>query len=169
MSLSVYTAPPMPMNEQDRERELARSGLPGRDAAGGLDRIVADARHHLRTRMAIVTIVSGDSAHVIAATGLATGVYRRHTSICGHAILAPDRLFVVPDTVLDPRFAGNPFVDRPDGVRFYAAAVLVSNGFPIGTLCVFDACPRPGLRDGEAFALQRLGMAAVSSITGPRS
>ena len=49
----------------------------------------------------------------------------------------------VPDARLDPRFAGNPWVDgRLDGIRLYASSPLMTtDGWMIGTVCVFDGEP----------------------------
>ncbi len=49
---------------------------------------------------------------------------------------------VIPDTLLDVRFADTPAVTEY-GVRFYAGAPLtMPDGTRVGTLCVMDAQPR---------------------------
>jgi diguanylate cyclase (GGDEF)-like protein len=63
-------------------------------------------------------------------------------SFCAHAILSED-LFEVADAALDPRFSGNPFVETPQGLRYYIGApVRAPNGLPVGALCLFDTAPR---------------------------
>jgi GAF domain-containing protein len=56
---------------------------------------------------------------------------------------------VVPDTLLDDRFADNPYVTGEPRLRFYAGCPLVlEGGFPVGTLCILDT--RPHQLDGAA-------------------
>ncbi len=66
----------------------------------------------------------------------------RDVSFCAHAILSHDPL-VIPDATLDPRFADNPLVTGPLGIRFYAGAPLeLKDGSRVGSLCVIDYTPR---------------------------
>ena len=51
----------------------------------------------------------------------------RDESICAHALRSPGVL-VVPDTLMDPRFAEMPQVRGDPHIRFYAAARLVDAG-----------------------------------------
>ena len=64
---------------------------------------------------------------------------------------------VVPDARLDPRLAGNPFVDgRLNQARFYATHPLItSDGVLVGRLCIADLVPRSeeDIADSEVVAL----------------
>ncbi len=63
-------------------------------------------------------------------------------SLCTYA-MQQDDVFIVTDAQIDPRFRHNPMVVGSPGIRFYAAAPLLSaEGIPIGTLCVMDHLAR---------------------------
>ena len=66
----------------------------------------------------------------------------RETSFCAHAIVGRDPM-VVPDALLDERFADNPLVAGGPRVRFYAGQPLIlPDGSCVGTLCLIDVRPR---------------------------
>jgi diguanylate cyclase (GGDEF)-like protein len=66
----------------------------------------------------------------------------RDVSFCAH-MMADSKVLVVPDALLDERFADNPNVLGGPQVRFYGGYPLhASNGQPLGALCVMDHVPR---------------------------
>ena len=106
------------------------------------DRIVQFATNEFEVPMAAISLVDEDRQWFKASHGLPMCQTSRNVSFCGHAILRPD-VMLVPDTLLDPRFFDNPFVQAPPRVRFYAGAPLVlAGGEAVGTLCLFDTRPR---------------------------
>jgi PAS domain S-box-containing protein len=110
------------------------------------DAFTALAARFCRTPIALITLLDRDREWFKSAFEVA-----RADAIGAHAILA-ERIFVVPDTRADPRFAGNRLVVGEPGVRFYAAVPLrSSDGYPIGTLAVIDRKPRPlEIEQGDA-------------------
>jgi PAS domain S-box-containing protein len=71
---------------------------------------------------------------------------------------------VVPDASADDRFADNPLVQGPDGIRFYAGAPLVTpEGLALGSICVLDHVPRQ-LRPDQLEALRALARQAVRQL-----
>jgi len=88
----------------------------------------------------------------------------RDISFCGHAILDPDQLFIVPDASQDERFRTNPLVTGDPNIRFYAGAPLkVASGSALGTLCVIDSVPR-NLSDAQREALATLSQAVAAQL-----
>jgi diguanylate cyclase (GGDEF)-like protein/PAS domain S-box-containing protein len=87
----------------------------------------------------------------------------RDDSFSAWAILEAG-LFVVPDASIDDRFNGLSLVTGPDGIRFYAAAPLVtSEGEAIGVLEVMDR-ERRDLAPAAGRALAALAKAAMAHL-----
>ena len=105
--------------------------------------------------IALINFIDHDRQWFKAEIGLGLRQASLDVSICSQAILQPD-LFIVPDTLMDARFAENPLVTGWPHLRFYAGAPLeTSDGFRLGTLCVCDYRPR-GLLDTQKEALRTL-------------
>lgn len=80
----------------------------------------------------------------------------RESSFYAHASVEPSQLLVTENALADMRFHDNPAVTEDPFIRFYAGAPLLSSdGFALGTLCVFDPVPR-SLRPEQAEAMWAL-------------
>ncbi len=106
------------------------------------------------TPISVINLIDRERQWFKAEVGLGVRETPLPASICAHAILQPD-LFIVPDTLLDERFADNPLVTGEPHLRFYAGALLETpDGLPLGTICVLDYKPRQ--LDDSQQALLRL-------------
>lgn len=166
MSIVFYEPPPCAVGEARRERAVEASGaLDARDDAILCD-IAVETRKRFGAFTAAVSIVHGEYQHLIAASGMPTGLYARRTSLCGHAVAGNERLFELPDVAADPRFAGNPWVNGEEGtVGFYAAALLRdADDQALGALCVTDIRPRRPLTEMENADLRHLADRALHRL-----
>lgn len=105
--------------------------------------------------VATITLVDSERQWFKARVGVDASETPRDTAFCAHAILNPEQTLVVPDTERDPRFSDNPLVTGQAGYRFYAGVPLISDGMPVGTVCVLDTKART-LDDRQLDALQAL-------------
>ncbi|MFE9782186.1 PP2C family protein-serine/threonine phosphatase [Streptomyces sp. NPDC005775] len=123
---------------------------------GAYDRVAALAARLFDMPVATVTIVDEDRIWFKAAHGL-DGVTQigRDPGLCGSAVLRDDTT-VIPDTLADPVACSNPLVAGPMGVRFYAAApIITADGYRLGTVNVLDTRPRE-LNEADANTLADL-------------
>ena len=110
---------------------------------GQFDTIAAAAAAVCGTPIATVSIVDADRVWFAAAKGL-DGVAQVGTEpgLCASAFCA-DGPYVVTDAVADPRTLDHPLVRGELGLRFYAAAPIVTaDGHHLGTVTAIDAMPR---------------------------
>ena len=144
IALPMVAAPDVP-REQERIEALMASGLLDSEPEPRFDAITASLREAFDVPIALISLVDGQRQFWKSASDpqalCGARESPRSTSICGHVVSA-NEVMVVPDTLLDARFANNPFV-RERGIRFYAGAPLrAANGLAIGTVCVLGKTPR---------------------------
>ncbi|WAC74332.1 sensor domain-containing diguanylate cyclase [Roseateles sp. SL47] len=143
-------APPLPTNEDARVATLRVLQILDTDPDERFDRITRMARRIFQVPIALVSLVDADRLWFKSSQGLDLREAPRDTSFCGHAILADD-ILLIPDALLDPRFADNPIVTGPPHVRFYAGCPVRSpSGHRLGTLCLIDPMPRGFDADDQA-------------------
>ena len=124
------------------------------------DRLTRTAQRLFGVSIALVSLIDHDRQWFKSHQGIDDLETPRNISFCGHAILGHGAL-VVEDAALDLRFADNPLVTGPLGIRFYAGMPLQGpKGHQVGTLCLIDQKPRH-FTPGDVAALRDLA-AAVS-------
>lgn len=132
------------------------------------DDLVALAAYICGTPMAAISLVDGDRVWLKARLGIDVAATPCDIGFCPHAILTPDRLMIVHDTLRDPRFADSPLVTGPPHIRFCAIAPLATpDGPALGGLCVYDREPRE-LRPDQLDALAALGRQVVAQLEARR-
>lgn len=168
-----------PLDEADRLEALHGLALLDTPPEERFDRITRLATRLFGVPVALVSLVDEDRQWFKSRVGLAVEQTGRDVSFCSHAILEDDVL-VVPDALLDERFADNPLVTDAPGIRFYAGYPLrTATGQPVGTLCLIDHRPRD-LDATERSSLVDLGrmvegelastaLANTDSLTGVRN
>lgn len=148
--------PEKPRNEEARLAALRRYDVLDSAREDAYDDLVVIAAGICSVPSATVSLIDAERQWFKARIGLQEDQTPRETSFCAHAILDPDHVLVVPDATVDSRFRDNPSVTAVDGIRFYAGSPLLSSdGFPIGTLCVFGTEPKQ-LDGFQVKALQAL-------------
>ena len=126
--------------EQDRLTVLRRCGILDTAPEPDFDGIVHLAAAIAGVPIALVSLVDSHRQWFKARHGLDATETPRDVAFCSHAILDPDRPFVIEDACTDPRFADNPIVTGGPRVIFYAGIPLRvgAERLPVGTLCVID-------------------------------
>ena len=144
-------------DEQERLRTLRGYEVLDTPGEAAFDKLASAAASVCIAPMAAVSLLDAERQWFKARVGLEPSETPRDVSFCAHAMFE-ESLFVVRDTLLDPRFRDNPLVTGAPHVRFYAgAAVRAPDGTPLGALCVIDTAPRPdGLEARQAQVLQTL-------------
>lgn len=150
-------------NETARLQELYRYQILDTPPDSALDELTQFAAEICQTPIALISLVDSDRQWFKSKLGVSLSETSRYASFCTHAIQQPE-LFIVPDTLQDPRFCQNPFVTESPHLRFYAGAPLITPaGFILGTLCVADVQPRC-LSSQQLRQLQILSRQVVSQL-----
>jgi GAF domain-containing protein len=137
-----WTQPPFPASEAERLTALYRLAILDTEREERFDRLTRIAAAAFEVPIALVSLVDTDRQWFKSACGADITETPRDMSFCAHAIVERS-IMVIPDALLDPRFADNPIVVNDPRVRFYAGCPLVlHSGACVGTLCLIDTRPR---------------------------
>jgi PAS domain S-box-containing protein len=131
--------PPLPPDEAQRLANLRSFAILDTLPQKAFDDITALASTICGTPIAVISLVDEDRQWFKSRLGLDTKETSRDVSFCGHAILQPSEVMVVPNALQDARFRDNELVQGDTQIRFYAGAPIISpEGYPLGTVCVID-------------------------------
>src|SRR5438445_12563629 len=132
----------LPVEEEKRLAALRELSILDTKPEERFDRITRVAAAVGDLPIALDPLVHQDRQWFKSCHGLSVTETSRELSFCGHVVLnrAP---VIVPDTLLDDRFADNPLVTGEPRVRFSAGfPVFYTDGRCLGTLCLLDTRPR---------------------------
>jgi ribonuclease BN (tRNA processing enzyme) len=106
------------------------------------DRITRLAAALFDAPVSLISLVDENRQWFKSTCGIDAQETPRDESFCAHAVVSRAPL-IIPDALMDERFAENPLVVNPPRVRFYAGYPLIlADGSCIGTLCILDTRPR---------------------------
>jgi phosphoribosyl 1,2-cyclic phosphodiesterase/DNA-binding response OmpR family regulator len=160
---SRWERAPLPRDEQRRLAALRRLAVLDSEPEERFDRLTAEVAAALDVPVALVSFVDSDRQWFKSRRGIDVAQTPREMSMCAHAILGHD-VMEIPDTLADPRFAGNPLVVGGPRLRFYAGMPLtLADGSRVGTLCVADDRPRR-LDDAQLDELRRVAGLVVAEL-----
>jgi GAF domain-containing protein len=144
--VGTMTAQPAGTIDQVEESRLAavrRYDILDTPPEGAFDRVASLAALIFDAPIATVTIVDSDRVWFKATHGL-HGVTQigRDPGLCASVVMQDD-VYIVRDALIDPRTCEHPLVLGELGLRFYAAApVITPDGHRLGTVNVIGAEPR---------------------------
>jgi signal transduction histidine kinase len=155
---------PIPVDEDQRLQALRRYCVLDTQPEPAFDRLTQIAQHLLDVPTVLVSLIDCDRQWFKARIGLDAAETPRTVSFCGHAVYRKQAL-IVPDALLDERFADNPLVVGAPGVRFYVGAPLVTaKGYALGTLCAIDYVPRSAPTEEQVATLTLLADCVVDAL-----
>ena len=150
-------------SEVARQATVDRYAILDTPADGTFDSIASIAARIFGVPIAIISIVDHDRIWFKSHHGIDVEQVERHPGLCASAILKNDP-YILTDAKVDVRSLANPLVAGEFGLRFYAAAPLMtSEGHNLGTLCVIDKEPRQVV-ESELRMLQDLAAIIVDEL-----
>lgn len=131
-----------PYDEEERLEAVSRLNVMNGDSEERFDRIIRIAQRMFAVPMADFSIIDANHQLYQSTSGFSATKIERDMSMASYALLK-NGVFVVPDTLKDERFAGNPLVVSQPKIRFYASyPIRVKSGQRVGALSIADREPR---------------------------
>lgn len=144
--------------EKDRLEALKSYEILDTPSDGAFDRVTALAARFFNVPVCLVSLVDEDRIWFKSKFGLEADQIPRSPGLCASAMFS-DKAYVIRNAVKDPRSLANPLVVGSMGLRFYAAAPLVTaDNYRLGTINIIDFAPREFDADGEKALLEFAGI-----------
>lgn len=141
-------------HEEDRVRELLRYNILDTPNEKEFDDLTKVAAYLCDVEYAHIHFLDHDRQWAKSCHGWKFKEMPRKKSICHHTIQR-DKYLVINDLNKDPRFKNLDYV-KDKTIQSYAGIVLKSNGYNLGTLCVFSKEPKQ-FTEQQLESLQILG------------
>lgn len=151
---------PVPENEKERMEAVHNLAILDTEPEERFDSLTKEATQKLNVAMSMVTIIDSGREWYKSCVGFNQKEGDRSVSFCGHALLATN-IFIVEDTLKDPRFFDNPMVKNYPFIRFYAGVALFDykTKQPVGVFCVKDIKPKKLTTEEIAIIIDLAGKA----------
>lgn len=112
--------------------------------------------------VALITFMDGQRQFLKASVGTDVREMPITQSFCQYT-LESDEPLVLGDLTQDWRSHTHPMVTGARGLRFYAGAPIIVDGFRLGTVCIFDRTPRSA-HDMDMSLLVHMAMMVAATI-----
>ncbi|MCC9166363.1 GAF domain-containing protein [Pontibacter harenae] len=162
--LNTFTIPIVPQDDEERLEKLYSYNLLDSSDEVSFSHITPIAAQMFKVPIALVSLVDKDRVWFKGNEGMGDAKeIARGVSLCSLAILKDD-VTVFENTKDEPCLYANPLVAGSFGLRFYAAAPLVTpDGYRIGAVCVADKQPRK-FNDEDKRILEGLASLVMEEI-----
>ena len=131
-----------PYDEEERLEALKKLNILSGESEERFDRITRIAQRMFAVPMAEFSVIDAHQQIIKSSFGYSVNDIERDMSLSNYALLK-NGVFVVPDTLKDDRFAGNPLVVSQPKIRFFAAyPIRTKSGHRVGALSIADREPR---------------------------
>ncbi len=149
--------------EKNRIKELGKFQILDTPPDGSFDRLTSLAAKLFNVPIAIVSLVDENRIWFKSHHGLEIDQIDREPGLCASAICSKE-LYLVENAIEDVRTLANPLVAGEFGLRFYAAAPLITkDGYCLGTFCIIDKKQR-FLNDAQKQILQDLSQIVIDDM-----
>ncbi|MVN20953.1 GAF domain-containing sensor histidine kinase [Mucilaginibacter arboris] len=151
-------------NEAERLKVLDSYKVLDSLPENGFDDITKLASQICETPISLISLIDKDRQWFKSRYGIDVHETQKDHAFCTHAILNPDEVMMVPDSLKDDRFKNNPLATGAPHVVFYAGVPLVNpEGYPLGTLCVIGHEPKQ-LTPNQVEALKVLAKQVMNQL-----
>lgn len=134
--------PQLPIDEQYRLAAVHSYNMLDTLPEKDFDNITALTASICDVPISLVTLLDANRNFLKSHYGIPFNETPRNISFCGHAILDESNIFIIEDARKDLRFMDNPLVKDMNAIFYAGVRLINSDGYPLGTLCVFDTKPR---------------------------